>query len=388
MVKLSDWLDQRIGWRASWGRHLTGYQVANNLNILYVFGFLALLVLINQLLSGIWLSFFYIPTVTDAFNSLQTIMRDIPYGWLFRYMHTTGASGLFIVLYLHILRGLWYGSYQNPRELVWIIGVTLFYLLALEACLGYLLPWGQLSYWGAQVLTAFAGVIPALGDVLVEWIRGDYMVSAVTLTRFFALHVIVMPLILWQVVRLHIKALRQVGGSNPTGIEVDATNQIPFHPYYTLKDGACGLLFLIIFFSVVFFCPQGGGYFIEPLNALPADPLITPAEIRPLWYLAPFYAMLRGIPNKSLGVFVMVFALTLLLALPWLDKSPARVMRMKGRYSQCALVSCVLSLLCLGYLGTHALTSLHLWWARACTIVYFTWAVLMPWYTRVERRPC
>ena len=386
MAKWADWFDARIAWRERWARLASNYYVANNLTVWYVFGFLALLVLVNQLLSGIWLSFFYTPTVSEAFNSLQIIMRDVPFGWLWRLMHSSGASALFVVLYLHLFRGLWYGSYQHPRELVWLIGLSLFYLIALEACLGYLLPWGQLSYWGAQVLTAFAGVIPYVGETLVLWIRGDYVVSGVTLQRFFALHVIVMPMLLVAVVWLHIVALRHVGGSNPRGVELTAADKIPFYPYYTVKDAAAGLLFLTIFFSVVFFFPTGYGYLLHPLNAIPANPLLTPEEITPLWYLAPFYAMLRATPHKGLGVVVMLAALLMLSCLPWLDKSPVRVMRAKGRYSQGALCLCVVSFIALGYLGTEALTPARLWSARVFTVLYFAWGALMPWYTRYEMR--
>lgn len=386
MSRMGLWLDERLGWRRVWEKYATQYYLPKNLNVYYIFGALALLVLLNQLVTGLWLTMFYTPTADEAFNSIQYIMRDVSFGWLLRYMHSTGASAFFIVIYLHLFRGLLYGSYQKPRELVWFLGMFLFLLLTAEACFGYLLPWGQLSFWGAQVMTSLLGAIPYVGDALVTWVRGDYTVSDVTLHRFFALHIIGVPLLILLFVWLHLVALRQVGSNNPSGVEPLLVDKIPFHPYYTLKDAASALIFFMGFFAVVFFYPDMGGYFLEPLNLEPANPLVTPPEITPLWYMAPFYAMLRAIPHKLAGIVIMSSALLIFFFLPWLDNSPVRTVRNKGRYSQVALSLLVLSVLFLGYLGTHALTPVTLWMARLCTAVYFGYFLLMPMYTRYESR--
>jgi ubiquinol-cytochrome c reductase cytochrome b subunit len=319
-------------------------------------------------------------------------MRDVSFGWLFRYLHSTGASAFFIILYLHLFRGLLYGSYQKPRELVWFLGMILYFLLIMEAFFGYLLPWGQMSYWGAQVITSLFGVIPYVGNSLVIWLRGDYSVGDATLHRFFALHVIGIPLLISAFVLVHIVALRQVGSNNPEGIDINLTlderqkpiDGIPFHPYYTSKDFLSMVVFAVLFFSVVFFVPEMGGYFLEPNNFSKANPLVTPDDIVPMWYMAPFYALLRAIPNQFIGVGLMGLALFFLFLLPWLDKSPVRSMRYKGRYSRLSLFFFIISFLLLGYLGTMPVTATRLILARMAVVMYFAYFILMPYYTQRE----
>ncbi|MDP3560473.1 MAG: cytochrome b N-terminal domain-containing protein [Legionellaceae bacterium] len=386
------WIDTRLPVRKAWQSHASQYYVPKNLNIWYIFGVLSLLVLFNQVLTGIWLTMFYVPTAQEAFNSIEYIMRDVSYGWLLRYMHTTGASAFFIVMYLHMFRGLLYGSYQQPRELVWLIGMGLFLLLMLEAFCGYLLPWGQMSFWAAQVITSLLSVVPVVGTKLVIWLRGDYSVSTVTLQRFFALHVAALPLLVCFGVYLHVIALHQVGSNNPEGIDIkndcDAEGHpldaIPLHPYFTVKDLLGIIVFLMIFFSIVCFFPEMGGYFLERTNFIPADPMVTPNHIAPVWYFTPFYAMLRAIPDKLWGVSAMLSSLILFFCIPWLDRSPVRSMRYKGRYSRIALGCFVVSVILLGYLGTLPVTYTYQCLARVGTGVYFAYFILMPWYTRLE----
>ncbi len=392
MNKLLTWIDARFPLASTWKAWFSEYYVPKNLNFYYYFGSLALLVLFNQLISGLWLTMFYTPTATEAFNSIEYIMRDVNYGWLLRYLHSTGASAFFIVLYVHIFRGLLYGSYQRPRELVWLLGMALFILLIAEAFFGYLLPWGQMSYWGAQVITSLCSVIPYIGDTLVMWLRGDYTVGNATLQRFFALHVIGVPLLVMLFVFLHLVALRAVGSNNPQGIDINKhldekgrpLDGIPFHPYYVLKDFVGVIVFLLLFFAVVFFVPDMGGYFLEPANFTPANPLSTPDHIMPVWYMAPFYAMLRAVPDKLSGVLLMSGALLILLFMPWIDNSPVRAMRYKGIYSKIALTGLVSSFLILGVLGTIDVTPFRLYLARACIAIYFAYFLLMPFYTRQE----
>lgn len=392
MSGLIRWIDARFPLLSTWKAHVSEYYVPKNFNVYYVFGFLALLVLANQLLTGIWLTMFYTPSVEEAFNSIEYIMRDVNYGWLLRYMHSTGASAFFIVIYLHMYRGLLYGSYQKPRELVWLLGMVLFILLLAEAFFGYLLPWGQMSYWGAEVITSLIGAIPYVGDTLLLWVRGDYTVANATLQRFFALHIIAVPLFILFFVFLHVVALHKVGSNNPDGIEIKnhlnkegkPLDGIPFHPYYTLKDSVAALLFLIGFFAVVFFAPEMGGYFLEHNNFTPANPLVTPDHIVPVWYMTPFYAILRAIPDKLFGVVGMGSAIVLLLFMPWLDQSPVKSMRYKGYYSKFALGLLVLSFITLGYLGTVPVTPLNLWVARSAATAYFAYFLLMPFYSRFE----
>ena len=392
MNGLVSWIDARFPLLSTWKHHASEYYAPKNFNFYYLFGSLALVVLLNQFLTGLWLTMFYTPTAAEAFSSVEFIMRDVNYGWLLRYMHSTGASAFFIVLYFHLFRGVLYGSYQKPRELVWLLGMALFILLMAEAFFGYLLPWGQMSYWGAQVITSLFGAIPYIGDSLVIWIRGDFHVGNATLQRFFALHVIAIPLLLVVLVFLHLVALHKVGSNNPEGIDIKKhlndngkpLDGIPFHPYYTIKDFVGVLVFLIGFFSIVFFAPEMGGYFLEPANFAPADPLMTPEHIAPVWYLTTFYTMLRSIPDKLLGVMIMGASIVILLFIPWLDKSQVRSMRYKGVYSKYALLACVLSFFILGYLGTVSVTPMKQFLARACTAIYFAYFLLMPIYSRYE----
>ena len=319
-------------------------------------------------------------------------MRDVNYGWLLRYMHSTGASAFFIVIYLHMFRGLLYGSYQAPRELIWLIGMVLFILLMAEAFFGYLLPWGQMSYWGAEVITSLIGAIPYVGEGLVTWLRGDYAVANATLQRFYALHIIGVPLLILLLVFLHLVALHHTGSNNPEGVEIKKhLNQqgkpldgIPFHPYYTVKDLVGVVVFLIGFFAVVFFAPDMGGYFLEHDNFAPANPLVTPDHIAPVWYMTPFYAILRAVPDKLGGVILMGSSIIVLLFMPWLDKSPVHSMRYKGVYSKCALTLFVVSFLTLGYLGTVTVTPFKQYLARAATALYFAYFLFMPFYTHYE----
>lgn len=392
MNRILLWLDERLPLINTWKKHVSEYYAPKNFNLYYVFGALALLVLANQLLTGLWLTMFYTPTATGAFDSIEYIMRDVNYGWLLRYMHTTGASAFFIVIYLHIFRGLLYGSYQKPRELVWVLGTALYFLLLMEAFFGYLLPWGQMSYWGAEVITSLFGAIPYIGDAVTTWLRGDYNVSNATLQRFFALHVIGIPLVFLLLVFFHLVALHRVGSNNPEGIDIKKSRSaegipldgIPFHPFYTIKDLVGSLVFLIVFFSVVFFVPDMGGYFLEHANFAPADPMVTPDHITPVWYMTPFYAMLRAVPDKLLGILVMGSAVGILWFLPWLDKSPVRSMRYKGRYSNTALAALVVSFIFLGYLGTVGITPWKQVLARIFTVVYFAYFIFMPFYSRFE----
>lgn len=393
MKKLINWVDDRFPLLSTWKTQVSDYYVPKNLNFLYFFGSLALVVLVMQFITGLWLTMFYTASATEAFNSIEYIMRDVNYGWLLRYMHSTGASAFFIVIYFHIFKAILYGSYQKPRELIWILGLFLYFLLLAEAFCGYLLPWGQMSYWGAEVITSLFGAIPYLGDSLVIWLRGDYNVANSTLQRFFAFHVIAIPFLLFLMVFLHIVALRKTGSNNPEGIEIanylnkngKPLDGIPFHPYFTIKDFFALLVFLFIFFAVVFFFPTMGGIFLESDNFAPANPMVTPENIAPLWYLTPFYAILRAIPDKLMGVVVMSSAILILLFLPWLDKSPVRSMRYKGFYSRFGLILLIISFISLGYLGLVSITPLKLSLARIATIFYFAYFLLMPIYSRFEK---
>jgi ubiquinol-cytochrome c reductase cytochrome b subunit len=392
MNGLINWLDERFPLLSTWKSHFSNYYVPKNLNFFYFFGSLALVVLINQLVTGLWLTMFYTPSADQAFSSVEYIMRDVNYGWLLRYMHSTGASAFFIVIYLHMFRGLLYGSYQKPRELVWLLGMFLYLLLMAEAFFGYLLPWGQMSYWGAEVITSLFGAIPYVGKSLAVWLRGDYSVANATLQRFFALHVIAIPILMLILVFLHIVALHKVGSNNPDGIEIKHNldengkplDGIPFHPYYVVKDFAGLILFLILFFGVVFFAPEMGGYFLEHANFVPANPMVTPDHIAPVWYMAPFYAILRAIPDKLLGIVCMQSAIVLLFFIPWLDRSKVRSMRYKGMFSRVSLLLFVLSIVLLGYLGTAPVTPGKLLLARIGTVFYFAYFLLMPFYSRLE----
>jgi ubiquinol-cytochrome c reductase cytochrome b subunit len=380
------WLEVRLPLRAIWQKQVAGYYAPKNLNFWYFFGSMALVILAIQLVTGMWLAMHYNPSAEQAFSSVEYIMREVPCGWLLRYMHTTGASFFFIVVYLHMFRGLLYGSYRAPRELLWIIGMVIYVCLMMEAFLGYLLPWGNMSFWGAQVITSLFGAIPYIGEWCMQFIRGDYTISGVTLNRFFALHVVVVPWFFVGLVVLHIWALHHVGSSNPSGRDLPKEQQIPFHPYYTVKDLFGVLLLLIAFFTVVFFFPEGGGYFLEAANFTEADLLKTPEHIAPVWYMTPYYAMLRAVPNKLLGVLVMAAAIGIFFLLPWLDKSKERVVRHKGWPSQVALAGFVISFIALGYLGHLQPNTLRTILARSFTVLYFTFFLGMPYYSRAVER--
>jgi len=393
MSKLMEWINARLPVTSLWEEHLSQYYVPRNLNFFYIFGSLALVVLINQILTGIWLTMNYTPTAEGAFASIEYIMRDVGYGSILRLLHSTGASAFFIVIYLHMFRGLLYGSYQKPRELVWVFGMLIYLALMAEAFTGYLLPWGQMSYWGAQVIISLFGAIPVIGNDLAQWIRGDYLVSGITLNRFFALHVVALPIMILGLVVLHIMALHEVGSNNPDGIDINLRKDengrpldgIPFHPYYTVKDIFGVVVFLVIFCSVVFFYPQMGGYFLERPNFEQANALKTPEHIAPVWYFTPFYAILRAVPDKLLGVMVMGAAIAMLFVLPWLDRSPVRSMRYKGWMSRVGLLVFCLSFLTLGVLGIVLPTPARTVLAQLCTALYFACFILMPFYTRIER---
>lgn len=390
------WIDDRFPATAMWEDHLSKYYAPKNFNFWYFFGSLALLVLVNQLLTGIWLTMNYNPSADGAFASIEYIMRDVDYGWLLRYMHSTGASAFFVVVYLHMLRGMMYGSYRKPRELVWIFGMTIYLALMAEAFMGYLLPWGQMSYWGAQVIISLFNAVPVIGEDLSLWIRGDYVLSGVALNRFFSLHVVALPIVLLALVVLHIIALHEVGSNNPDGVEIKENKDengvpldgIPFHPYYSVKDIVGVVVFLFVFCAVIFFFPEGGGYLIEAPNFEPANPLKTPDHIAPVWYFTPFYAMLRAIPpmfgSQFPGVVVMGGAIAILFVLPWLDRSPVKSIRYKGMISKVMLVIFCISFVVLGYLGVVASTPERTLVAQICTALYFAYFFLMPFYTRME----
>jgi len=391
--RLSIWVNERLPLKPFWRNHVSHYYAPRNFNFWYYFGSFSLLVLINQIITGIWLAMDYTPTAGEAFSSVQHIMRDVHYGWLLRYMHSTGASAFFIVIYLHMYRGIIYGSYRAPRELLWLVGMLIYITLLLEAFTGYVLPWGQMSYWGAEVITSFASAIPVIGKTLVVWLRGDYTISGVTLHRFFALHVIAVPLIILALVMLHLIALHHVGSNNPDGIEIKAKKDkhgvpldgIPFHPYYTLKDGVGVVVFLIIFFAVVFFFPKMGGIFLEYDNFTPANYLQTPEHIAPVWYMTPFYAILRAIPNKMLGLAAMGAAIAFMFVLPWLDRSPVKSIRYKGPWSKIAIAIFVVSFIGLGYVGLQPVSPLLSTLGAFFAVGYFGFFLLMPFYTSLEK---
>ncbi|MCF6337321.1 MAG: cytochrome bc complex cytochrome b subunit [Gammaproteobacteria bacterium] len=390
---LREWADERFPVTAFWQDHLVKYYAPKNLNFWYFFGSLAFLVLVIQLLTGIFLTMNYKPTADTAFASVEYIMRDVNWGWLIRYIHSTGASFFFIVIYLHMFRALLYGSYRKPRELLWVFGMLIFVVLMAEAFMGYLLPWGQMSFWGAQVIISLFGAIPYIGDDLALWIRGDFVVADATLNRFFAFHVIAFPLLLIGLVLFHMIALHSVGSNNPDGIEIKKQKDengvpldgIPFHPYYTVKDMVGVVVFLIIFSAVIFYAPEMGGWFLEKDNFVPADPLKTPEHIAPLWYFTPFYAILRAVPDKFLGVVAMGASMVVLFLLPWLDRSPVRSIRYRGPWFKLALSVFVVSFIGLAYLGTVTATPLATLFSRIFSILYFAFFLLMPIYSKWDK---
>jgi ubiquinol-cytochrome c reductase cytochrome b subunit len=394
------WIDERYPLTKVWNEHLAQYYAPKNFNFWYFFGSLAMLVLVMQIVTGVWLAMNYKPSASEAFASVEYIMRDVDWGWLLRYMHSTGASAFFIVVYLHMFRGLMYGSYRKPRELLWIIGVIIYVAMMATAFFGYLLPWGQMSFWGAQVIVNLFAAVPfGIGEPLSEWVRGDFVISDATLNRFFAFHFLV-PFILAALVFVHIVALHKVGSNNPDGIEIKKgpkgnrwsetapADGVPFHPYYTVKDIVGIGVFLFLFSAVIFFAPEMGGYFIEAPNFEPANPLKTPEHIAPVWYFTPFYAMLRAVPpmfgSQFPGVIVMFAAILVLFFLPWLDRSPVKSIRYKGKQSKIWLGIFAVTFVVLGWLGTQPATELYTWFARLFTLVYFLFFFLMPIYTRME----
>ncbi|MEK9779128.1 MAG: cytochrome b N-terminal domain-containing protein [Gammaproteobacteria bacterium] len=390
-----NWIDQRFPLTKVWNEHLAEYYTPRNFNFWYFFGSLAILVLVIQLITGIFLTMHFKPEAGLAFDSVEYIMRDVDWGWLIRYMHSTGASAFFVVVYLHMYRALIYGSYKAPRELIWIIGMVIYIALMAEAFMGYVLPWGQMSYWGAQVIISLFGSVPVIGPDLLVWILGDYAVGDAALNRFFSLHVIAMPLILVVLVFLHIVALHTVGSNNPDGIEIKKNKDkngipkdgIPFHPYYSVKDIVGVVVFLMIFSAVIFFAPALNGYFLEHANFVEANPLKTPEHIAPLWYLTPFYSVLRAIPpmfgSQFPGVLAMFAALLIFFALPWIDRSKVKSIRYRSLPYKIALGIFVVSFVWLGYLGMQPVTPMNAFLARVFTATYFGFFILMPWFTSI-----
>ena len=397
MKNKQSWIDQRFPLTKVWNEHLAEYYTPRNFNFWYFFGSLAILMLVMQLVTGIFLTMHFKPDSANAFASVEYIMRDVEWGWLVRYLHSVGASAFFVVIYLHMYRGLLYGSYKGPRELIWILGMLLYIALMAEAFMGYVLPWGQMSFWGAQVIISLFGSVPVIGPDLLVWILGDYAVGDAALNRFFSLHVIALPLILVVLVFLHIVALHTVGSNNPDGIEIKKNKDkdgipkdgIPFHPYFTVKDTMGAVAFLWIFCAVVFYAPGLNGYFLEHANFIEANPLQTPEHIAPLWYLTPFYSVLRAVPpmfgSQFPGVLAMGASLLILFFLPWLDRSPVKSIRYRSPIYKWVLGVFVVSFVMLGWLGMEPVTPLNVFLARVFTALYFAFFILMPWYTSIGK---
>jgi len=406
MSSLLRWIDDRFPLTKVWKEHVAEYYAPKNFNFLYYFGAILTVMLVIQIVTGIILTMHYKPDVALAFASIEYIMRDVPAGWFVRYLHSVGASMIFIALYLHMFRGLMYGSHRSPRELIWLLGMLLYVAMMAEAFFGYLLPWGNMSYWGAQVIVSLFGAIPFVGEGLAEWIRGDYVISDATLNRFFAFHVILLPLLLALLVYLHIVALHKVGSNNPDGVEIkkqkDADGKpldgVPFHPYYTVKDTFGVGMFLTVYLAIVFFLPELGGWFLEKDNFNPADILQTPPDIVPLWYLTPYYSILRAVTFEWLpggaklwGVIAMAAAIVIFFFLPWLDRSRVRSIRYRGWMYKTMLTLFAVTFVMLGYLGTKNPGHVDLiWfknvtWAQIGLVIYFAFFLLMPIYTRLDR---
>jgi len=389
---LMTWVDDRFPATKMWNEHLAEYYAPKNFNFWYFFGSLALLVLVIQIVSGIFLTMHYNPDGAMAFASVEYIMRDVPYGWLIRYIHSTGATAFFVVVYLHMFRGLMYGSFKKPRELVWLFGMFIYLALMAEAFMGYLLPWGQMSYWGAQVIISLFGALPIIGDPLTLWIRGDYVVSGATLNRFFALHVIALPFVIVGLVVAHIIALHEVGSNNPEGVEIKKHKDengipldgIPFHPYYSVKDIVGVVVFLIFFSLVLFFAPEGGGYLLEYANFIPSDPLKTPEHIAPVWYFTPFYAILRAVPDKLMGVMAMGGAIVVLFLLPWIDQCKVKSIRYRGTSFKILLAAFVVSFVVLGWLGMQPATPFLTLLAQIFSVIYFGFFVALYFTSKNE----
>ena len=386
------WFNDRLPIVNTFERHLSKHPVPKKVNFWYLFGALASVVLVIQIISGIWLMMPYQNTEEGAFSSIEFIMRDVDYGWVIRYMHTTGASMFFAVVYLHMFRGLLYGSYKKPRELVWIFGMTIYLVMMAEGFLGYVLPYGQMSYWGAQVIISLFGAIPYIGESLEVWVRGDYYISGSTVSRFFALHVVALPLMLIALVFMHLVALHEVGAGNPEGIDIEEhldedgvpLDSVPFFPYKVLNALVGIGVFMTVFSIIMFFFPEAGGYFIEKANFEEANPLSTPEHIAPVWYYSPYYAMLRAVPDKLGGLIVMAGAIAILFVVPWLDRSKVNSIRYKGILSKIAISLFAISFLTLGYLGTVPVTELRTLMSVICTAIYFLFFFLMPIYTSLE----
>ena len=398
--KILYWFDQRLPITATFERHLSKYPAPIGQNFWYLAGVLLIVVFVIQFISGIWLVMSYEPTAERAFASIQYIMRDVNLGWIIRYMHTTGASAFFLLIYLHMFRGMLYGSYQKPRELLWVLGWITYIILVAEGFTGYVLPWGQMSFWAAQVIFSLLGAIPIIGEDLLTWIRGDYLISGITLSRLFAFHVVLLPILLAIVVFVHVLALHEVGSNNPEGIDVKEhidesgvpLDTVPFFPYDVVKDLYAIGIFLTLFCFVLFFFPDGGGYLIEYVNYELANNLKTPEHIVPAWYYTPYYAMLRAITfpigpltAKFLGFVVMVSAMVIFALLPWLDKSPVKSIRYKGMFSKAFLYLFVVSFIILGYLGSVTPNPMRTLLAQIFTMVYFAYFLLMPFYTKYEK---
>jgi len=385
MSNLMTWIDDRFPATKMWNDHLAKYYTPKNFNFWYFFGSLALMVLVIQIISGIFLTMHYKPDGAMAFASVEYIMRDVPYGWLIRYIHSTGATAFFVVVYMHMLRGLMYGSYKKPRELIWLFGMFIYVALMAEAFMGYLLPWGQMSYWGAQVIISLFSAIPVIGDDLTLWIRGDFVIGDATLNRFFALHVIALPFVLVFLVIAHILALHEVGSNNPDGVEIKKLKDadgipldgIPFHPYYSVKDIVGVVVFLFFFSIVLFYFPDGGGYLLEHANFIAADPLKTPEHIAPVWYFTPFYAILRAVPDKLMGVGTMGAAIVVLFFLPWIDRCKVKSIRYRSVIFKVNLLVFAISFVVLGWLAMQPATEILTFFSRVFTFFYFAFFVVL-----------
>ena len=406
MARLMEWVDERFPATKVWEEHVSKYYTPKNFNFWYYFGSLLMLVMVLQIVTGILLTMHYKPDSSLAFASVEYIMRDVPAGWFIRYLHSVGASMLFLAIYLHMFRAMLYGSYKGPRELIWILGMILYIAMMAEAFFGYLLPWGNMSYWGAQVIISLFGAIPVVGEGLAEWIRGDLVISEATLNRFFTFHVILLPLLLALLVYLHIVALHKTGSNNPDGVEIKKQKDdkgvpldgIPFHPYYTVKDIFGAAVFMAIFLAIVFFAPELSGWFLEKDNFEPANILQTPPDIVPLWYLTPYYSILRAVTFEWLpggaklwGVMAMGLAIVLFFFLPWLDRSKVKSIRYRGWMYKTMLALFAVTFVMLGYLGTKNPGHIDLiWfknlvWAQIGLAIYFAFFLLMPIYTRLDR---
>ncbi|MBN56529.1 cytochrome b [Thalassolituus sp. UBA3500] len=390
--KIMAWIDDRLPVTQTYEKHMSKYYAPKNFNFWYFFGVLSMLMLVNQILTGIWLTMQFTPSAEAAFASVEYIMRDVEWGWLIRYMHSTGATFFFVAVYLHMMRAILYGSYQKPRELIWIFGMLIYLALMAEAFMGYVLPWGQMSYWGAQVIISLFSVMP-YGDLLTEWIRGDFLISGATLNRFFALHVVAVPLVIVALVVMHLLALHEVGSNNPDGVDIKKHKDengkpldgIPFHPYYTVHDLVGIVVFLMVFCTVLFFFPEGNGFMLEYANFEPANGLKTPEHIAPVWYFGAFYAILRAVPDKLLGVIAMGAAIAVLFVLPWLDRSPVRSWRYKGIVSRIYIVIFGFNFALLTWLGTQPATELLTLIAQIASVIYFGYFAFLPVAPKFEK---